>query len=124
MSYAAAFIPLADVYLEDSWVLEVSPSAHGIAFHLDVVLVPGHPSYEAPRPGEQYCYRTAWLDLASDQVIELELSGRRPTTDPDGSGDYGNIDRLEFDQHQQRWVIEGDWGRATIHAPTVALRWD
>lgn len=124
MSYASTFEPLADVYLEDSWVLEVLPSAQGTAFRLEVVLTAPHPLYEAPRPGEQYCYRTAWLDLASDQPIEIELSGRSPTTDLDGSEDYGNIDRFELDPNEQRWVIEGDWGRATIKDPSVTVRFD
>lgn len=75
MSYAATFEPLAHVYLEDSWVLEMLPSTNGIAFRLEAVLTPDHPLYAAPGPGEQHCYRTAWLGVASEQQIDLTLSG-------------------------------------------------
>ena len=120
MSRDAIFEPLAAV----SWVLEVLASTHGIAFRLDAVLTEEHPMYSEPRPGEQYCYRTAWRDLASHQPIDVALSGGRPAIDPDGSEDLGNIDRFEFDEHESRWVMEGAWGSVLMHDPTVTLRFE
>lgn len=78
VSCDATFEPLAAVYLEDSWVLEVLPGTNGIAFRLDAVPTEEHPKYSEPRPGEQYCHRTPWLDLASHQPIAVALSGDRP----------------------------------------------
>jgi hypothetical protein len=37
------------VYLEDSWVLDVYPSAQMFAFELDAVLTPTHPATGALR---------------------------------------------------------------------------
>jgi len=59
VEYQDVFADLADIYLEDSWVLDVSATEHGVAFRLDAVLTPDHLRYHPPAPGEQHCYLQA-----------------------------------------------------------------
>lgn len=120
VDYYAAFDALAGVYLEDSWVLEVAPSHTGLAFRIEAVLTPDHPLYEPPVRGEQYCYRTAWMDVRSPEPVELELSGAAPARDASGTTDLGNID--SFAPDSDGWSLEGSWGNARIRDPSVSLR--
>lgn len=69
------FSGLADIYLEDSYVLEILEEPGKLTFKLDAVLTPEDPAYQPPRPGEQYCYRTGRL-VFTDAVCSLGLSGR------------------------------------------------
>lgn len=123
MDYQDAFDSLAEVYLEDSWVLELAPRERGLAFRLETVLTPRHELSASPRPGDQHCYRAAWLDVTSEDLVALTLSGAKPATDASGSVDYGNIDSFVSDDGVT-WVLEGDWGRAQVLSPKVAVTFD
>lgn len=119
INYADAFPPLADIYLEDSWVLSVLPSAQMVAFELEAVLTETHPDYEGPRPGEQYDYRRATLVVEGEHV-EVELSSAAPAQDASGSVDLGNIDSWTVDEGG--WsVVTGDWGTVRVQQPQVRL---
>lgn len=121
-NYADAFPPLADIYLEDSWVLSVLPSAQMVAFELEAVLTETHPDYAGPRPGEQYDYRRATLVVEGEHV-EVELSGLVPAQDASGSTDLGNIDSWTVDEGG--WsVLTGDWGTVRVQRPRVRLLLD
>ena len=124
MQYFEAFSDLAGVYLEDSWVLEVAPSDHGLSLRLETVLTPEHPLYEAPKPGKQHCYRLGWLSLRAETPMDLRLSGARPAIDATGEPDFGNVDTFVFDPEENRWELEGDWGYAGFRSPEVTLRFD
>ncbi len=52
---------LEDVYLEDSWVLDIVARPGTVRFDMDFVLRESHGSYHAPTPGEQYCYKRGRL---------------------------------------------------------------
>lgn len=121
VSYETAFGALMGVYLEDSWILEVAPRVDGVAFRIEAVLTPEHTLYEARQPGEQYCYRSGWLDVSSAEPIDVRLSGAQPATSPDGSRDLGNIDRFTFNPAENLWEMEGDWGIARFREPVVEL---
>lgn len=124
VSYDEVFEALAGVYLEDSWILEVVPRVDGVAFRIEAVLTSEHSSYEAPRPNEQYCYRAGWLDVQGEEPVEVHLSGSTPATSADGSIDLGNIDRFTFEEADNRWEMEGDWGIALVSGPVVTLIFD
>ncbi|WP_284987664.1 hypothetical protein [Arthrobacter sp. fls2-241-R2A-172] len=86
---------LRGFYLEDSWVLDINASRGQLVITAEFVLTEEHPSYASARPGEQYCYRKGVLVF--DGVTDLTWTGQlssRPSRDPDGSVDYGNIDSL------------------------------
>ena len=46
-----SFPGLAGVYLEDSYVLDISEAAGQVVFRLDAVLTPEHQAYRSPHPG-------------------------------------------------------------------------
>jgi hypothetical protein len=121
MQYNDAFSDLAGVYLEDSWVLELTPSDDGLVLRLDTVLTPQHPLYETPKPGEQHCYRAAWLTVRADP-IEVHLSGSQPARDASGELDFGHVDAFVFNEASDRWELEGDWGHASASSPEVTLQ--
>lgn len=108
------------VLLEESWVLDVAPSESQIAFRIEAVLLPGHPAFTGPKPGQQYCYRSGWLIVASSEAVSVALSGSRPAVDASGTTDLGNID-VFAEISSDLWILEGDWGQATVHWPRADL---
>ena len=123
MHYEEAFDALTNVYLADSWVLDRAFSSNGLAFRIEAVLAPEHPLYQSPRPGEQYCYRTVWLEVLSAAPVQLELRGALPTQNADGTSDEGNIDLFAQIDGTDRWVLDGDWGRAIVTRPIVKIEY-
>lgn len=81
-------------------------------FLLDAVLTPDHSAYQAPRPGEQYCYAIGSLIFPDvTHVVWLSRNGNR-YTDASGEKGLGNIDSLTVDG--DAYVAEGDWGAVRI----------
>lgn len=122
-TYFRAFPVLQGVYLEDSWVLDVSPSEDACAFHLEAVLTPDHPRYRSPHAGEQQCYAGATLLLTSASPISFHRSDMQPATDATGESDWGNIDTFEavdWEGHHA-WSLHGAWGELVIAEPAVCL---
>lgn len=114
---------LEHYYLEDSYVHRLQLDGDELVFDIDVVLTKSHPEYAAPKPGEQYCYRLGHLSFRRPRQVSFVGSGPfRPTQDPDGSTDFGNIDALDL--AGGRYRITGDWGVIEVEAeaPTLTLR--
>lgn len=122
-TYSQAFPALTGIYLEDSWVLAVTPADDGCEFRLEAVLTPEHPRYRPPAPGEQHCYEDATLTLTSASPISFQGSNRPPATDATGQRDWGNIDTFEPVDWEGRdaWLVQGDWGELTVVQPNVRL---
>jgi hypothetical protein len=121
-AYYETFKTLAEVYLEDSWVLKVDERGDALVFDLEAVLMERHTLYEPPRPGEMYCYRRGLLVVRSPQPILFRRSGNPPTVDPDGEQDYGNIDTFTpVGDESSAWEFTGDWGEALVVRPKVEL---
>lgn len=118
VTYSDAFSPLAHIYLEDSWVLALSPSEDMLTFDLDAVLTEAHPEYRGPASGEQYDYRRARLTLRGQ--VSCVLSGRPPTTGPDGEEDLGNIHSWTVDAAGVS-LLAGDWGEARVSDAQVTF---
>ncbi len=106
------------VYLEDSWVLGVYPSAQMFAFELDAVLTPTHPATGALRRASSYDHRRARLVLCGP--VHCALSGAPPALNNDGTRDVGNIDTWILDDSGPS-VLSGDWGAAEVRAERVDL---
>ena len=75
---------LAEVYLEDSWVLSVDERGDALVFDLEAVLTERHALYEPPQPGERYCYRRGQLVVRSPLPISFRRSGNPPAVDASG----------------------------------------
>src|SRR6266511_1230258 len=76
-------------YFEDSWVLDVVARPGLLTIDLDAVLLPAHPEYVAPSPGEQYCYRRGELRLEGVADLQWIGQGLPPARDATGEFDYG-----------------------------------
>lgn len=114
-------VGFANVHLTDSWVLDVTVRPGEVVFDLDLVVLPGHPSYGEPLPDEQYCYRSAALRFPDLAEVTWTMGTGPPAIDPDGEIDYGNIDTLRTDGDV--YELDGDWGamRIVAGAPVIDL---
>lgn len=113
---------LEQIYFEDSYVTDIIEEKEKFIFILDAVLKEHHFLYQPPKPGEQYCYRTAYLEFpALRQVVWLERNFIR-YTDADGETDYGNIDI--FYGEANTYHLEGDWGIVELSSGTPIIQFD
>jgi hypothetical protein len=126
VEYQDAFADLADVYLEDSWVLDIVPTEGGVTFRLDAVLTAAHPRYEPPAPDEHYCYQRVRLTIASAKRSVLHRSDAPPATDASGEVDFGNIDEFtEVDwDGEAAWEVRGGWGDLLTVEPSVDIAFE
>ncbi|WIX80299.1 hypothetical protein QRX50_05815 [Amycolatopsis carbonis] len=104
---------LAQVHLEDSYVLALNERPDAVSFTLDLVLTPGHPRYHAPPPDEQYCYADAVLTIGNATEIDWIARSGRTYRDAAGEEDLGNIDSLQY--RDGYFDITGDWGHVRVH---------
>lgn len=126
VEYQDAFAHLAEIYLEDSWVLDIAAAEHGVVFRLDAVLTPSHPRYHPPSPGEQYRYLRATLTVVSAGRFLLRRSDAPAATDASGEVDFGNIDvftAVDWDG-ERAWKVSGDWGDLLTVEPSVDINFD
>lgn len=113
----------ADVYLEDSWVTGIQATPGRFVLELDLVLRETHPSYSAPAPGEQHCYRRGSIRFESVSTLHWLDQGQPPAVDSTGERDFGGIDALNYSDDV--YSIVGDFGRIELRAellPVVSLQ--
>jgi len=106
------FPGLAGVYLEDSYVLDISEAPGQLTFNLDAVLTPESPAYQAPRAGEHYCYAVGRLIFTDVKQLDWGRTNENHFRDASGEEDLGNIDILRWDGDSI--VAEGDWGEVRV----------
>jgi hypothetical protein len=111
------FPDLANVYLEDSFVLGVEETPTSLSFRLEAVLTRSHPHYHQPQPDEAHCYADAVLTIADATKIEWVARSSQTSRDVTGEEDLGNIDSLQ--RHDDRYEISGDWGHVRIYSTTA-----
>ena len=121
--YYEVFAALRGVYLEDSFVLKIEQSPGVVEFELDARLMPDHPRYHRPYPGEYGCYERARLRLRSAGRLRLTLSGAPPAVDAGGETDLGNIDSMQSVAWDGgvAWELQGEWGELRVSEPEVTL---
>lgn len=122
MTDYTALPTLSDVYLEDSYVLDVVDQPGELKFRLEAVLTKNHPAYQRPNPGEQYCYATGWLIIPNVMHLDWVHRSTQRFTDATGEEDLGNIDYLN--REHDHWHIGGDWGEVrayTTGSPLLIL---
>lgn len=111
---------LRNVYLEDSFVLDVEVGKSDVSFRLEAVLRENHPDYERPKTGEQYCYRLGVLRFPGLREVQWIRRTMRSSTDASGSTDLGNIDEL-VEESPGHFRISGDWGEMTVDSQSPVL---
>lgn len=112
---------LTEIYLEDSWVLNVVAEPATLAFKMEFVLREGHPNYRPPKLGEQYCYMPGLLIFPRVTSLSWEGPSVRPAVDATGEEDYGSVDEFRVEDGGYRLI--GDFGdiRVSSAAPEVLL---
>ena len=100
--------------LFDSFVLNWSYKPTALELGLEVSIWPESQYYNKPKPDEFTCYRKAILRFENIGSISglLEMENVKPSIDPDGSKDYGNIEHLF--QDETGFDLHGDFGEVRI----------
>lgn len=111
---------LEEIYLEDSFVLDIIESADTLCFIVDAVLTEKHVLYETPLPTVQYCYKKAKITFANVQQVKWLEKTMRPTTNVDGSVDFDNIDY--FYSKGDVYSLGGSWGELEIISSPVQFQ--
>ncbi|MET9027605.1 hypothetical protein ABZW96_18610 [Nocardia sp. NPDC004168] len=103
---------LSNLYLEDSYVLDVIERPTEVVFVLEAVLTPEHPRYRAPGAREQHCYVRGNLVFVKVSRVEWLERSFQKYKDASGSEDLGNVDVLT--NTDGMYYMEGDWGKVRI----------
>lgn len=106
---------LREIYLEDSWVLNVVARPGEFRVVAEYVLRASHHLYRPPRRGEQYCYRLGQMTFGAVTDLSWTSQGAPPAKDASGSLDYGNIDYMEIPE-PGHYRLGGDFGVIDIRA--------
>jgi hypothetical protein len=113
---------LAEVVLEESYVLGIRAEPSEVMFEIDFVLTRAHPAYAPPPSSERECFRKGHLRFLGVRRLVWAEQGAPPATDARGEPDYGNIESLEWDE--PRYVLAGDWGHMDVTAREVQIDLD
>ena len=113
------FSGFENVYLEDSYVLDIHINPSSVEFLLLVVINEQHPLYSPPECNEQYCFRKGMLRFPNVARLAWLEKSMKPYTDATGSVDYGNID--EFYLAGEYYNLRGDWGSLEIKSSPPSL---
>jgi hypothetical protein len=110
-----------NLYLEDSFVLDVAARPGRLTISAELILTEGHPDYREPRSDERYCMRDGVIEFASVRSLRWTGQGIPPSTDASGSIDYGSIDALHLSEGVIH--IEGDFGQIEMESarPVVSF---
>ena len=100
--------------LNDSFVLSWNKTSDKVEFNLEASIWPQSAYYIKPKSNEHTCYRKATLAILGAVEITglLPMDAVKPTTDPDGTEDFGNIDSLI--QSPNGYSIAGEFGSVQI----------
>lgn len=108
------------LYLEDSWVLDITAKPGIVELTVDLVLRELHPDYQPPAPGEQYCYRRGFVRFTGVSSLVWEGQGAPPAVDATGEKDLGSIDVLMATD--AGYEVEGDFGRIRVTSAAPVVR--
>jgi hypothetical protein len=113
---------LAGIDLSESYVLSWSTEAESLLIDADLLLTPGHPAFEEPRPAEKQCYRPAWIEFPWCTGVRAgDRTG--PAAEAVGALGDGKISSLRS-AGDGSWELAGEFGTVIIRAeaPMVRLR--
>jgi hypothetical protein len=89
---------LDDVNLEDTWVLGWRHGDDRFVIEVQASLLPEHPCWGSPKPGEWACYRRGRLVFEGVRAVAGLLDQENPIppySDATGERDFGSIDALQ-----------------------------
>lgn len=107
--------------LQDSFILGWAVSENEFSIQLEASIWPSSVHYTRPKPSEYTCYKKAALTFFNFSHISSvkEQTEITPTTDLDGSLDYGNID--SFSKTASGFSISACFGNVTVISGKVVL---
>lgn len=108
-----------NIFLEDSYVLDLLITPVKLTIDLEVVLTENHFLYRKPLPSEQYCCRKAKITFLNVEFVSWKEKIKQPYKDALGEIDYGNIDSFIFVDNTYK--ISGDIGELEIISDVPSL---
>ena len=108
---------LRNIYLEDSFVLNIAEKNSEIKYDVEFVLTENHPLYSEPLETEMHCYRKGVLLFKGVSSVIWENRVDKHFVDKNDEIDYGNIDCFSFSE--QNFNLSGDWGVISFQADSV-----
>lgn len=116
------YISFESVDLQDSIVLSWLQRSSSIEVTLEASLLPRHPLYLSPKPGERSCFRRAVLAFRNVREVDglLQMSEVEPSVDSTGA-DYDTLHVLGI--LDDRYYLEGEFGEVSIVSdpPTLSF---
>jgi len=110
----------SNVYLEDSFVLQISESRTEFIFDIEIVLTEEHPLFEQPKADERYCYHNGKLLFSGISAVNWKRKSAVSSYDANGEVDYGNIDVLRK-VGEELYQVSGDWGDLEITSTHIEI---
>ncbi len=110
---------LKNIYLEDSFVLDITEKNNEIKYEVAFVLTENHPLYSQPPAKEQYCYRRGTLLFKGVCSVIFDDRNDKCFFDKNDEVDYGNIDYFGFSG--ANFKLNGDWGKVNFKANSVVV---
>lgn len=112
---------LREIYLENSWVLNVAAEPGTLKFTMEFVLREDHPDYRSPKQGEKFCYLPGLLIFRHVTTLSWDGPSVHPAVDANGEKDYGSVDQFRIETSGYRLI--GDFGdiHVTSAVPEVSL---
>lgn len=107
-----AFLGFENVYMEDSYLLEVFEFSSRLVLDLELVLMEKHALYSLPLAGEKYCYKKASLIFPCLKELDWLSRSFSAIRGVDGVVDYGNIE--EFYKLNSYYYVSGEWGELKV----------
>jgi hypothetical protein len=111
-----------NILLEDTFVLAWRQDTDTLAFTVLASLLQSHPDATPPAKGEWACYRPGVIQFSGVSAVHglLQQESVIPTTDPDGTVDYGTFDGLACIGPGE-YRVAGEFGIVTVAAREVSL---
>lgn len=112
---------LRDLYLEDSYVLNIIQSEAEVIFVMEFVLTEKHLLYTKPIRAEQYCYKNGRIRFIKPKLVKWIERSKKLFVDKAGNKDLGNIDAFTWNGEQ--YLISGDWGVLRISSEELIVEY-
>lgn len=108
--------------LFDSFVSSWSNKVSIFKIKLEVSIWPESKFYSKTVSDEYTCYKSGVLEFNNFSSIKgnIPIESVKPTTDPDGTLDYGNIEY--FVKEKDGFEIHGEFGKVFIKSGTFEFR--
>lgn len=115
-----SFQGFENVFLEDSFVLNIKTSQILAEFLVEIILTEKHRLYSKPKPNEVYCYKKAKISFPKiENIVWIEVN-ICPSIDANNEVDFGNIDSFFYEN--DFYNISGDWGEVKIQSQSPTIK--